>query len=137
MTEPDFCISRLRSCSRTFSATLARRARCVADIVGVDAGGGVSTAPCDVISGVRVGKATRESVGSTCIDDRCADDRRLAIAWPLLLLRASPEFAKGSTNVSDVNISWLEIGSDGSGGMYTGYRCTRRKNPWRELSHCT
>ena len=54
-----------------------------------------------------------------------------------ILLRSSPEFAKGSTNVLDVNITWLEIGSDGSGGMYTGYRCTRRKNPWRERSHCT
>ena len=131
MAEPDFCISRLRSCSRTFSAALARRARCVADIIGVDVGSGVSTTPCGVSSGVSVGKAIRESAGSTCIDDRCADNRRLATAWPLLLLRASPEFANGSTNVSDVYISWLEIGSDGSGGMYTGYRCTRRKNPWK------
>ncbi len=124
--EPDFCISRLRSCPKTFSAALARRARCVADMAGVGTGTGVS---CDVISGVSFGKTIGVSAGSTCIDDRCAGNRRLVTPWLLLLLRASSEFANGSINVSGVKISWLEIGSDGSGGMYTGYRCTRRKNP--------
>ncbi len=42
----DFWISRLRSCSKTFSAALARRARCVADVVtGVGIEMGVSIAP--------------------------------------------------------------------------------------------
>lgn len=55
---PDFCISRLRNCSRTFSAALARRARCVADMVtGTTLGRGVSRTVPSGASGVSDGNA--------------------------------------------------------------------------------